>query len=139
MNTQTVEDDKHLTEILKSAKVIAVVGASPDSDRDSNHIMQYLLDKGYDAIPVNPKYDKVLNKKCYPTVASIGKPVDIVDVFRRSEFADEVAKDAVAAKAKAMWLQLGVINEGAARYASENGLKVVIDHCIMVEHRRLIR
>lgn len=138
MNTQTVEDDKYLTEILESAKVIAVVGASPDPDRDSHHIMQYLLDKGYDAIPVNPKYDKILGKKCYPTAASIEKPVDIVDVFRRSEFVDEVAKDAIDAKAKVIWMQLGVLNEGAAKFAIQNGLKVVMDHCIMVEHRRLI-
>ncbi len=138
MSAPVVTVDAGLKEILKSAKTIAVVGASPDSDRDSNRIMEYLLKVGYDAIPVNPKYQEVLGKKCFPTVAAIGKPVDIVDVFRRSEFVDEVAKDAVDAKAKVLWMQLGVINENAAQFAADHGLKVVMNRCIMVEYRRLI-
>lgn len=100
--------------------------------------MAALLKLGYDVTPVNPNYDEVLGKKCYPTVTSIGKPVDIVDVFRRSEFIDEVAMDAVNAKSKVLWMQLGVINESAAQYASDHGMKVVMNRCIMVEHRRLI-
>jgi hypothetical protein len=88
---------------------------------------------------VNPKYKEVLGKKCFPTVVSIGRPIDVVDVFRRSEFVDEVAKDAVDAKAKVLWMQLGVISETAAQYAADHGIKVVMDRCIMVEHRRLIR
>ncbi len=102
-------------------------------------IMQYLLKEGFNVIPVNPKYNEVLGKKCYPTVSSIWKPVDVVDVFRRSEFVDEVAKDAVAAKAKVLWMQLGVINKSAAQYAADHGMKVVINRCIMVEHRRLAK
>src|SRR5271157_4540987 len=108
-----VEDDKQLAEILKSAKTIAVVGASPDPNRDSNRIMWFLIRVGYDVIPVNPKYEKVLDRKCYPTIRSIGKPIDIVDAFRRSEFVEEVAKDAVEANAKVLWMQLGVISEHA--------------------------
>ncbi|MCL4511030.1 MAG: CoA-binding protein [Bacteroidetes bacterium] len=133
-----IENDKQLAEILNGAKTIAVVGASPDLNRDSNRIMEYLIKVGYDVIPVNPNYEKIFDKKCFPTVTNIGRPIDIVDVFRRSEFADEVAKDAVAAKAKVIWMQLGVLNEGAAKFAIQNGLKVVMDRCIMVEHRRLI-
>lgn len=135
----TIEDDGPLTEILKSAKTIAIVGASQDLSRDSTMIMQYLLKDGFDVIPVNPKYDEVLGKKCYPTVRSVGKPVDIVDVFRRSEFVNELAKNAVAAKAKVLWMQLGVINKSAAQYAADHGMKVVMNRCIMVEHRRLIK
>ncbi len=133
-----IEEDNHLLEILKSAKTIAVVGASPDPNRDSNRIMDYLIKVGYNVIPVNPNYEKVLDKKCYPTIKNIGKPIDIVDVFRRSEFVEEVAKDAVEANAEVLWMQLGIINENAAQYAADKGLKVVMNKCIMVEHRRLV-
>ncbi|MGO9481576.1 MAG: CoA-binding protein [Candidatus Kryptoniota bacterium] len=134
-----IADDKQIAEILKNSKTIAVVGASQDPNRDSNGIMRYLLECGFEVIPVNPKYDEVLGKKCYPTVCSIGKPIDLVDVFRRSEFVDEVANDAVAAKAKVLWMQLGVINETAAQYATDHGMKVVMNKCIAVEHRKLIK
>lgn len=139
MSTQIVEEDNQLLEILKNAKTIAVVGASPDPNRDSNRIMGFLIRVGYDVFRVNPNYEEVLDRKCYPTIKSIGKPIDIVDVFRRSEFVEEVAKDAVEANAKVLWMQLGVISEHAAQYAADNGLKVVMNKCIMVEHRRLIK
>jgi predicted CoA-binding protein len=137
MSTPLIEDDNQLIEILKDAKTIAVVGASPDPNRDSNRIMEYFIKVGYDVIPVNPNYEKIFDRKCFPTVTSIGIPVDIVDVFRRSEFVDEAAKDVVSANAKVLWMQLGVINESAAQYAMDNGLKVVMNRCIMVEYRRL--
>jgi predicted CoA-binding protein len=135
----TIGDGRQLFEILRSAKTIAVVGASSNSNRDSNRIMEYLVKVGYEVFPVNPNYDKVLDRKCHPTVKSIGKPIDIVDVFRRSEFVEEVAEDAVRASAKVLWMQLGVSNERAAQYAADNGISVVMDRCIMVEHRRLSR
>lgn len=138
MNAPTIEDDAEIAEVLKTAKTIAVVGASPDPKRDSHRIMKYLITAGFDVTPVNPKCSEMLGKKCYPTLASIGKPVDIVDVFRRSEFVDEVAKDAVEAAAKVLWMQLAVINENAAQYAAAHGLKVIMNRCIMVEYRRLI-
>jgi len=134
-----IDDDTKLTEILKSSKTIAVVGASPDPNRDSNRIMESLMNVGYDVYPVNPNYGNILGKQCYPTVAGIGRPIDIVDVFRKWEFADEVALDAVEAEAKVLWLQLGVINEKAAQYAAIHGVKVVMNRCIMVEYRRLYR
>ena len=139
MSNPPIQDDIIITEILTDAKTIAVVGASPDEDRDSHRIMKYLLHLGYEVFPVNPKYEEVLGQKCYPTVTSIGKQIDIVDVFRRSEFLAEVARDAVDAKADVLWMQLGVINESAARYASDRGIRVVMNRCIMVDHRRLIR
>ncbi len=139
MSIHTIDDDGEIREILKTANTIAVVGASPDSNRDSHRIMQYLIKVGFDVTPVNPNYHEVLGKECYPTVASIGKPIDIVDVFRRSEFVVEVAEDAADAAAKVLWMQLGVINETAAQHATEHGMKVIMNRCIMVEYRRLVR
>ncbi len=135
----TVDSDDEIRGILKDAKVIAVVGASANPARDSNLISQFLIREGYEVIPVNPKYDEVLGLKCYPTVASIGKQVDIVDVFRRGEFMEETAKDAVQSKANVLWMQLGIENEDAARIAADGGLQVVMNRCIMVERRRLFR
>lgn len=135
----TVDSDDEIRGILNGAKVIAVVGASVKPDRDSNLISQFLIREGYEVIPVNPKYTEVLGRKCFPTVASIGKQVDIVDVFRRSEFVEETANDAVAAKANILWMQLGIENDEAARLAADGGLQVVMNRCIMVEHRRLVR
>ena len=135
----TVEEDPDLLEILRNARTIAVVGASADPSRDSNLIAQFLIKEGYDVIPVNPKYAEVLGRRCFPTVASIGRQVDIVDVFRRGEYMLETAQDAVEAKAQVLWMQLGIENGDAARIAADAGLRVVMNRCIMVEHRRLLR
>jgi len=133
------EDDKEIRQVLENSKTIAVVGASQNPHRDSTMIMQYLMNRGFDVIPVNPNYDEILGKKCYPTICSIGKSIDIVDVFRRSEFVDGVAKDAAAANAKVLWMQLGVLSDIAAQFAIDHGMKVIKNRCIMVEHRRLIQ
>ncbi len=135
----TVDGDDEIRSILKDAKIIAVVGASVNLLRDSNRISQFLMREGYEVIPVNPKYDEVLGLKCFPTVASTGKQIDIVDVFRRSEFMEATARDAVDAKASVLWMQLGTENDEAARIAADGGLQVVMNRCIMVEHRRLMR
>ncbi|MCL5020246.1 MAG: CoA-binding protein [Bacteroidetes bacterium] len=135
----TVDDDDELRQILTDARTIAVIGASTDPSRDSNLISRYLIRAGYEVIPVNPKYTEVLERKCFPTVASIGKRIDIVDVFRRSEFVEETARDAIEANAQVLWMQLGIENENAARLAADDGILVVMNRCIMVEHRRLIR
>ncbi len=135
----TVDEDDEIRRILKDARTIAVVGASEDPSRDSNLISRFLMHVGYDFIPVNPKYIQVLGAKCYPTVASIGRQVDIVDVFRRAEYLEETARDAIGAKAGVLWVQLGIENEEAARIAADGGLQVVMNRCIMVEHRRLVR
>jgi predicted CoA-binding protein len=133
-----IEKDDQLFGILAAGKTIAVVGASVNQSRDSNRIMKYLLEVGYKVIPVNPNYRDIFGIRCYPNVTSIGEEIDIVDVFRRSEFVDEITYDAIEAKAKTLWLQLGVINPRASQYASDHGLNVVINRCIMVEHRRLL-
>jgi len=133
-----VEDDKTLERILREAKTIAVVGASPKPWRDSGSIAQFLIDKGYTVVPVNPKYPEVLGRKCYPDLKSIGTKIDIVDVFRRPEEALSVVEEAIAVGAKTVWMQFGVINEEAAKRAEEAGLHVIMDRCIAVEHRALI-
>ncbi len=134
-----IEDDVEIREILTSARTIAVVGASGKPWRDSHRIAQYLKDQGYTVIPVNPTYESIDGEKCYPDLKSLAAAIDIVDVFRNPDAVDEIVGDAIAAKAKIIWLQLGVINEGAAQKAERAGLKVVMNHCIAIDHSRLVR
>ncbi|MNM97384.1 CoA binding domain protein [compost metagenome] len=120
--------------ILESAGNIAIVGLSDKTDRTSYMIAQALQMRGYRIIPVNPMVtDDILGEKTYASLKDIPEPVDIVNVFRRSEFTPEVAQEAVEIGAKVLWLQLGVYSEEANRIASENGLKVIMDRCIKVE------
>jgi predicted CoA-binding protein len=134
-----IEDDKRIETILRTAKTIAVVGASPKPGRDSGKIAQFLAGKGYTVFPVNPAYTEVLGMKCYPDLASIGMPVDIVDVFRRSEEVLPIVDEAIAKRAQTVWMQLDVVNIEAARRAEEAGLHVIMDRCIAIEHRRLLQ
>jgi len=134
-----ISDDTGLRELLASASTIAVVGASPKPWRDSGSIAQYLAGKGYRVYPVNPKYREVLGMHCYPDLKSVPAKIDIVDVFRRPEEVETVVEEAIAVGAKALWLQLGVVNEEAAAKAEAAGLKVVMDRCIAIEHRALMR
>jgi predicted CoA-binding protein len=134
-----IEDEKIIASILKNSKTIAVVGASPKPWRDSGSIGQYLINKGYDVYPVNPKYGEVLGKKCYPDLKSIRMKIDIVDIFRNPDQVGEVVDEAIVVKAGTVWMQLGVVNEIAAAKAEQAGLQVVMDHCIAVEHSRLIK
>jgi uncharacterized protein len=123
-------------EILGEAKTIAVVGASPKPWRASNDVMRYLLDAGYRVIPVRPRdCDEVLGIPCVATLAEIDEPIDLVDVFRRSEETPAVARDAVAAGAKALWLQMGIVSEDACRIATDAGLDYVENACTKVVHR----
>lgn len=121
-----------IKQLLEGSKTIAVVGLSDDPSRVSHMVSAAMLQKGYRIIPVNPKAKSILGVTCYASLADIPEPVDIVNVFRRSEYCLEIAKEAVAIKAKAIWMQQGVVNEEAAAYASEHGLQVVMDSCIKV-------
>jgi predicted CoA-binding protein len=134
-----IEDDDAIRGILKSAKTIAVVGASVKPWRDSNSIMQFLIDAGYKVFPVNPKYSEVLGVPCVPRLSDVPKGIDVVDVFRRSDALDVIVDEAIANGAKTLWTQLGVVDVKAATKAEQAGMKVIMDHCIRVDHRRLLR
>lgn len=125
-------------EILRDAKTIALVGASPKRERPSNGVMRYLLDHGYDVIPVRPlDCDEVHGIPCVASLSEIDRPIDLVDVFRRIDAAPGVAREAVEADAKAFWLQLGLVSPEARRIATEAGLDYVEDECTAIVHRRL--
>ncbi len=134
-----ITDDAGIRSILALSKTIAVVGASPKPWRDSGSIALYLVGKKYTIYPVNPKYKDVLGLTCYPDLASIPEKIDIVDIFRNSNEVEPVVDEAVTIGAKCVWMQLGVINEQAAVKAESAGLKVVMDRCIAIEHRALMR
>lgn len=125
--------------ILQNAGNIAVVGLSDKTDRTSYMVAGALKQNGYRIIPVNPAVEgEILGEQVYATLADIKEPIDIVNVFRRSEFTPEIAKEAVAVNAKVLWLQQGIINEEAAQIATEGGLTVIMDRCIKVEDSLLI-
>ena len=130
---------EELRALLESSRTVAVVGLSDRPYRTSHSIARALQDFGFRIFPVNPNlHGPVLGEEPYASVEEIGAPVDIVDVFRRSEKVVPAASDAVAAGAKVLWMQSGVINEEAAAYARENGLTVVMDRCIMVDYASLV-
>jgi len=129
--------DDELRAILAARPVIAMVGASSRPERPSHGVMRHLLEAGYEVHPVNPNERSVLGVPAWPDLHSAPR-VEVVDVFRRAEATPEVAHAAVAAGARVLWLQLGVINHEAGRIAREAGLVVVMDRCIWVEHERLI-
>jgi uncharacterized protein len=124
-------------EILRTARTIAVVGASPDPSRTSHGVMRYLQRVGYRCIPVNPNAREVLGERCYPSLADVPEPVDLVDVFRRAEYCADVAREAAATGAPALWLQLGLRSAEARDVAEEAGMEYVEDACTAVVHRRL--
>jgi uncharacterized protein len=130
--------DREIRQLLETSKTIAVVGLSDKPDRESYRVAEYLQGQGYRIIPVNPTVDEVLGEKSYPSVSAIPEPVDIVDVFRRPDAVGPVVEDAIAAGAKAVWMQLGIVNEEAAEAAEAAGLQVVMDRCIKIEHARLL-
>jgi len=132
-------DDARLTELLSKARTIAVVGCSPKPDRTSHQITAFLIEKGYQVFPVHPQADVILGQKVYPDLASIPVHIDIVDVFRKSEATPPIAEAAVAIGAGTLWLQQGIANEESARIAREGGINCVMDLCIAVMHRLLVR
>jgi len=131
--------DEDIAELLTNARTIAMVGASDRPSRPSHGVMKFLQSHGYRVIPVNPQItgEHVHGEFVWRELAQIGEPIDIVDIFRRPEAAVDAVDQAILAGAKAVWLQLGVINEDAARRAEAAGLKVVMDRCIKIEIMRL--
>lgn len=142
-----VLDEQGAREALRTARRIAVVGASPYPWRASNVVMAYLLEQGYDCVPVNPEARSVLGRPCYPSLEAAaaaergdaGKPFDIVDVFRRAEHCPDIARSAVALGCGTLWLQQGIVSAEAAAIAAAGGVAVVMDRCTAVDHQALRR
>ena len=134
-----LDRDEDIRDLLTNARTIAMVGASDRPDRPSNRVMKILQDQGYRVIPVNPQItgEHIHGEYVWRELAQIGEPIDIVDIFRRPEAAGQAVDDAIAIGAKAVWMQIGVINEEAARRAEAAGLKVVMDRCPAIEIPRL--
>ena len=131
------DDIASLRRILRTSRTIAVVGLSADWFRPSYFAAKYMQEHGYRIVPVNPRYETVLGERCHATLETIEVPVDIVDVFRKTEDVLPIAEQAIAIGAKCLWQQIGVKNELAAALAAKAGLEVVIDRCVKIEHARL--
>jgi predicted CoA-binding protein len=126
-----------IADLLKRAKVIAVVGASLKPERPSHWISAYLKEQGYRVIPVNPAHEEILGDKCYKSLGEIPGPIDIVDIFRDPGAVPAIVEEAIAKKAGAVWMQEGIVHNEAAKRAREAGLLVVMNKCIYKEHARL--
>ena len=127
--------DRKIVESILKMKIIAVVGISANSQRPSNYVSDYMKKNGYKIIPVNPFHDNILNETSFPNLLNIPYPVDVVNVFRRSEFVLPIIKDAIKIKAKAIWLQDGVISEEGAELAAEAKLLFIMNDCLLRKHR----
>ena len=128
--------DRKIVESILKMKIIAVVGISANSQRPSNYVSDYMKKNGYKIIPVNPFHDNILNETSFPNLLNIPYPVDVVNVFRRSEFVLPIIKDAIKIKAKAIWLQDGVISEEGAELAAEAKLLFIMNDCLLRKHRK---
>jgi uncharacterized protein len=131
-----VSESDQITELLKNAKTIAVVGLTNNPMRAAYGVSAYMKSQGYRIIPVNPDGDEVLGEKAYKSLIEVPDPIDVVDIFRRSEFVGPIVDDALQSGAKAIWMQETVVNEDAAQKARDKGVFVVMDRCILKEHRK---
>jgi predicted CoA-binding protein len=131
-------DDTAVRALLEGVRRIAVVGLSPKPHRDSNRVARYLQERGYEIVPVYPREELILGQPVFRRLQDVPGPLDLVDVFRRSDALPGVIDDALAAHAGALWLQLGCIDEEGARRAQAAGMRVVMDRCLMVDHARLL-
>jgi predicted CoA-binding protein len=134
-----IADPARLREILLSSRTIAIVGLSSNPEKDSNNIARYLKDQSYRIIPVNPTASEILGERSYPNLTSIPEPVDVVQIFRRSEDVPPIVDEAVAIGAKVVWMQEGIVNVAAAQTATDAGLSVVMDRCMRFDHRMLLQ
>jgi uncharacterized protein len=136
LDLRRYQDPLVIQRILNSARTIAVVGLSANHLRASNFVGFYLQRHGYKVIPVNPRETEILGEQSYPSLSEVPEHVDVVDVFRQPDAVPEIAREAVAIGAGALWLQFGVISEEGARIAEDGGLSVVVDRCLKIEHAR---
>lgn len=132
--------DAELRALLNASRTIAVVGCSPNPARASHEVARYLLGRGYRIIPVNPFHTSILGERCYPSLASAARDhtIDIVNVFRRSEYAGGVVDEAIALHPRLVWLQEGVVDGAAAARAEAAGIPIVMDRCLAVNHKQLV-
>jgi predicted CoA-binding protein len=130
---------KILQRIFAESRTIAVVGLSPKTNRPSNQVALYLQQAGFRIIPVNPGQTEILGEPCYPDLQAIPEPLDVVDIFRRSEQVEPVVRDAIAVNAKVIWMQQGIVNVEAATIAEQAGLTVIMDRCMKVDHMQFAR
>ena len=130
-------DFEEIKRILGEIKTIAVVGLAAKPERASNEVAQYLIDNGFDIIPVNPVEQEILGRKSYPDLKSIDRPVDLVDIFRKAEAVPPIVDEAIDIGAKYIWLQLGIISEEAYKKATEAGIPIIMDRCILQEHKKI--
>jgi predicted CoA-binding protein len=130
---------KDADKIITKYRVVAVVGASPNEERPSYRVANYLKENGYKVIPVNPAVKEILGETAYPDLSSIPGKIEVVDIFRKSSDVMPVVDEAIKIGAKAVWMQEGVINEEAAEKARIAGLLVVMDKCMLKEHKRLVQ
>ena len=142
--TNVIEDTKSILDVIRSTKTIAVLGMKPDShaDQAAHYVPAHMAAAGYEVIPVPvyyPEVTEILGKRVYRKLTEIGRPIDMVNVFRRSKDIDQHVDDILAVKPKSVWFQLGIRNEEAARRLAEAGIKVVQDRCLMVEEGRMSR
>ena len=129
--------NQRIRDILESAETIAMVGLSGNWSRPSYFAAKYLMEKGYTVIPVNPNYKEILGKKSFRSLQEIDRPVDVVNLFQRSEKVSDFLEDAMALKASAFWMQLGIVNKQAGEKAVELGMIPVMDRCMKIEYARL--
>jgi predicted CoA-binding protein len=134
----TLSDDiPSLRRILKECRAIAMVGLSANWYRPSYFAAKYMMEHGYRVIPVNPAYESVLGERCYPSLSAVPERIDMVDCFRKPAEIPALAEEAVAIKARCLWMQLGIVHDAAASRAASAGLDVVMDRCVKIEHARL--
>jgi predicted CoA-binding protein len=142
--SNVIEDTKSILDVIRQTRTIAVLGMKPDShaDQPAHYVPAHMVAAGYEVIPVPvyyPEVTEILGKKVYRKLTEIGRPIDMVNVFRRSKDIDQHVDDILAVKPKSVWFQLGIRNEDAARRLAEAGIKVVQDRCLMVEEGRMTR
>jgi uncharacterized protein len=138
MDLAPYQDPLAIQRVLHTARTIAIVGLSPNELRASYFVAYYLKRHGYRVIPVNPRESEILGEKCYASLLDIPGPVDVVDVFRAPDALPEIARQAVAIHAGALWCQFGVINAEGAQIAEDGGLPVIMDRCLKIEHARYV-
>ena len=133
-----MNEPETIKRILRESKTIAVIGLSDKPERYSYRVSSYMKSQGYKVIPVNPNISRWQGEKSYPDLKSVPGPIEVVDIFRRSEFVPGIVDEAISARAKAVWMQVGVVNENAAEKAENAGLLVVMNRCMHVEHMKFM-